>query len=203
MIWGSKSLNPTDLAKAARNGKVLLGFNEPDQSNQSNITVEDALNAWPQLEATGLRLGSPAAAGGYDSPDGWLAKFMKGAKDHGCRVDFICVHDYEGGFDSPEKAADALCAKLELVHQQYQKPLWLTEFALADWHAPASEAQQQAYAKIVIPRLEKIPYLERYAWFALPPDLAGDNGALAHSNLCSKSGELTPLGLEYKNGGQP
>ncbi len=41
---------------------VLLGFNEPDMSSQSNMTVSDALRLWPRLMATGMRLGSPAVA---------------------------------------------------------------------------------------------------------------------------------------------
>ncbi len=200
MIWNMATVNAGDLAKAKQNGTILLGFNEPDHPQQANMKVEQALDAWPQLEATGMRLGSPAVASGYDNPNGWLAKFMAGAATQGYRVDFICVHDYQGAYDAPEKQANALCTKLERIHQLYQKPLWLTEFALANWHNPASEEQQAAYAKILIPRLEKMPFLERYAWFALPPDPQGDSGALAHSNLCTKSGDLTSLGLAYKDG---
>ena len=43
---------------------MLLGFNEPDLAEQANMTVEKALELWPRLEATGMRLGSPAVACG-------------------------------------------------------------------------------------------------------------------------------------------
>ncbi|PIG98398.1 hypothetical protein CS542_06290 [Pedobacter sp. IW39] len=40
----------------------MLGFNEPDLGDQSNMSVQDALAAWPKLESIGLPLGSPATA---------------------------------------------------------------------------------------------------------------------------------------------
>ena len=43
--------------------KHLLGFNEPDNKAQANMTVDRAIQLWPKLQATGLRLGSPATTG--------------------------------------------------------------------------------------------------------------------------------------------
>ena len=40
--------------------KFVLGFNEPDSLNQSNMSVDEAIALWPKLEAIGLPLGSPA-----------------------------------------------------------------------------------------------------------------------------------------------
>jgi hypothetical protein len=88
MIWGKDNVTPATLAKAKREGDVLLGFNEPDMDGQANMSVEDALAAWPKLQDTGRRLGSPAVAYGGDTAGGWLDRFMKGAKAKGLRVDF-------------------------------------------------------------------------------------------------------------------
>ena len=61
--------------------KQVLGFNEPDQKNQSNVTVEQALNLWPKLMELDMRLGSP----GCVHPDReWMKDFMKGQGSFFC-----------------------------------------------------------------------------------------------------------------------
>ena len=94
MIWGADAVNDRTLATAKAEGDVLLGFNEPDLGEQANMTVERALELWPRLEATGMRLGSPAVAWGGADAGGWLDRFMTGAKEGGYRVDFIALHWY-------------------------------------------------------------------------------------------------------------
>ncbi len=71
---------------------ALLGYNEPNLEGQADMSVEKALQYWPMLEKTGLRLGSPATTGrsGLD----WTIEFMKGAKTRGYRVDFLALHWY-------------------------------------------------------------------------------------------------------------
>ena len=57
MSWGKNSP-----PKVNATNPVLLGFNEPDRSDQSNMTVEEAIALWPQLVQKSNRLGSPAVA---------------------------------------------------------------------------------------------------------------------------------------------
>ena len=62
MIWDEQDVTAQALATAKASGATtLLGFNEPDHTGQANMSVEQALSLWPQLQATGMRLGSPAA----------------------------------------------------------------------------------------------------------------------------------------------
>ena len=70
---------------------MLLTFNEPDNAGQSNMTVDEALAAWPQLEALHMSLGSPAVAEDATKANGWLARFMAGASRPDNRVDFLCI----------------------------------------------------------------------------------------------------------------
>ncbi len=42
------------LAQASGEGRVLLGFNEPDLASQSNMSAAQALALWPRLMATGI-----------------------------------------------------------------------------------------------------------------------------------------------------
>ena len=162
MIWGKRDLPAIGQVK----GKVLLGFNEPDREKQAHLTVEEALELWPQLAATQMWLGSPAPAGGGARPGGWLDRFMTGAKEKGLRVDFICLHWYGENYD-PDAATKSLKAHLTAVHERYQKPVWLTEFALSNHGkgAPATVAEQQAFMAKALPMLDALPFVERYGWF--------------------------------------
>ena len=56
MIWGAADVSATALNQAKQAGSTLLGFNEPDNPNQSNMTVTQAISLWPQLMATGMGL---------------------------------------------------------------------------------------------------------------------------------------------------
>ncbi|MET0132439.1 MAG: sigma-70 family RNA polymerase sigma factor [Kibdelosporangium sp.] len=175
MIWGAKSVTPANIAEARKQGTVLLGFNEPDLAEQSNMTVEQALDLWPQLQATGMRLGSPAVAFGGDKAGGWLDRFMAGAATRGLRVDFITLHWY--GSDFGPAAVNHLKSYITAVQARYNKPIWLTEYSLIDFSGGSarypSPEQLAAFAKGSTAMLEGLPSVERYAWFALPADKPG------------------------------
>ncbi len=196
MIWGysgdQASIGKTGAAAKEAGIPELLGFNEPDHQDQSNLTVEKVLGVWPELMKTGLRLGSPGCA----HPDGeWMKAFMAGVKKQKLRVDFICVHSY-GGTD-----ANAFMKQLQMVHKFFDRPLWITEFACGDWEAKNvvqnrhKPEQVLKFMKQVLPQLERCSFVERYAWFPA----GADSAALGTSALFDKSGELTPLGKFYQS----
>jgi hypothetical protein len=169
MIWGRQNVTDATLRQAKAEGDELLGFNEPDMGGQANMSVEDALAAWPRLEATGLRLGSPAVASGGDTAGGWLDRFMTGAKQKGYRVDFITLHWY--GSDFSAAAVDQFLGYVDAVHKRYGKPIWVTEYGLMNFSgAPKypAPAQAVAFIKGSTAGLEKRSFVERYAWFGLP-----------------------------------
>ena len=74
------------------NTSHVLGFNEPERSDQANIPVEEAIRQWPNLFESGLRIGSPAPAA---MPRGWLTEFMHICDSTNMRVDFIAAHAYQ------------------------------------------------------------------------------------------------------------
>jgi hypothetical protein len=169
MIWGKADVTDATLKQAKSSGRELLGFNEPDMSGQANMTVEDALAAWPRLQGTGLRLGSPAVAYGGDKAGGWLDRFMAGAKSRNYRVDFITLHWY--GSDFSAAAVDQFLGYVDAVHKRYGKPIWITEFGLMNFSsAPKypAPAQAVAFIKGSTKGLQARSYVERYAWFGLP-----------------------------------
>ena len=169
MIWGSGAVNPTQLNQAKSLGTTLLAFNEPDMGGQANMSVDQALQLWPQLQGTGMRLSAPAVAFGGDTPGGWLDRFMSGASSRGYRVDFIPLHWY--GSDFSAAAVDHLKGYLQAVYNRYRKPIWLTEYALIDFTTstpryPSSD-QQAAFAKNSALMLQGLSFVERYSWFTL------------------------------------
>jgi RNA polymerase sigma factor (sigma-70 family) len=170
MIWGPGSVNAATLRQARRYGHILLGFNEPDLSSQSNMSVSQALRLWPRLMATGMQLGSPAVADDAATPGGWLDRFMRGARARGYRVNFITVHWYGADF-ATGPAVGQLKGYLQAIHARYHLPIWVTEFALANFGAPESFPtwrEQAAFVTASTSMLEHLSYLQRYAWFALP-----------------------------------
>lgn len=175
-----------------REGKItaLLGFNEPERQN---FSVDDAINAWPMFEKTGLRLGSPAPA--MDNAGrAWLTEFMKKAATKHLRVDFVCVHwygDVAGGAASAKQFADWLIG----IHKQYHKPIWITEFAGLNWgwlHHPITDEENQQFLAALEPQMQRTPWIERYCWFdSKPANLFTDK---THTSL-------TRLGMIYRDGG--
>ena len=180
------------LAKMAAQPGVrhFLGFNEPDGKEQANLSVESALDGWQHLNQLSLPLGSPAAV----HADGdWMQNFMQGAKTKGYRVDFVTIHWYG------DARSQNFLGYLAHVHEMYQRPLWITEFCPGDWSAgpghPSRYSTQQIaeFMKAVLPAMNKLDYVQRYAWYS-----AGmDDSALGTSALFRKDGSLTSLGRIY------
>jgi hypothetical protein len=198
MIWGAGAVTAETLDRARRSGTVLLGFNEPDLASQSNMSVEQALDLWPQLQATGMRLGSPAPAFGGADPGGWLDRFLTGAAQRGYRVDFIALHWY--GSDFSPAAVGHLRAYLQAVWERYHLPIWLTEFALIRWEPSGAVyptgAEQAAFIQGATRMLEDLSFVERYAWFALPAyEQHGGTG------LYREGAVPTAAGLAYRQAG--
>jgi hypothetical protein len=195
MIWGSGSVTDQNIQQAKSAGRYLLGFNEPDLSSQSNMSVNQALDLWPQLEATGQTLGSPAVASGAATPGGWLDQFMSGAKTGGYRVDFIALHWY-GGEIATADAVSQLKSYLQAVWDRYHKPIWLTEYALINFsngtHYP-SESDQAAFLTASTKMLDSLSFLKRYAWFALP---GADDGP--STGLFTSGPNVTDVGKAFE-----
>jgi Glycosyl hydrolase catalytic core len=178
MIWGPGSVTKSTLRQVRREGPYLLGFNEPDNASQSNMTVAQALALWPRLMATHLKLGSPAVATDAATPGGWLDQFMKGARADGYRVNFIAVHWYGGDF-ATGAAVHQLESYLRAIHARYHLPIWLTEFALIRFGETTvfpSPRRQADFVTAATSMLQRLKFVQRYAWFALPAT-AGDGSA--------------------------
>lgn len=104
------------------NTSNVLGYNEPDHADQSDLSPWICIENWPEFMKSGLRVGSPA-------PDcinkDWLKQFLAAADSLNYRVDFVATHMYWNSQD-PQKLADNiddLC-----VNTYGGRPMWITEW---------------------------------------------------------------------------
>ena len=170
---------------------TILGNNEPDNKaddKEQDIDVKNVLANWPQMMATGRRLGSPAVAGNYN----WLYEFIDSVDARGWRCDFIAVHAYwykdQPGWKSQLESISKRCGG---------RPIWITEMNYgANWTGwPGSDTKgtdanyaiELQHMGPILDYLNDAPYIERYAFYNNVQDcryaIAGD--------------KLTPIGEKY------
>ena len=184
MIWGSNSIS-----KLSGQHPVVLGFNEPDGTSQSNLSCSQALSLWPQVTQFGNRIGSPATAGNASSAGSWLEHFMSASP----QTDFVCVHWY-----APPNSASFL-NQIDAIHAKYNKPIWVTEFAVADWHGkypggyPVNLVEE--FMKEACAGLDARDFVERYTW----KTRATSDQNMGTSALFNDDGSLTALGTVYSS----
>jgi len=184
MIWGA-----ANVAEPAGSSPYLLGFNEPDNVDQSNISVSDALNLWPTLAAKGKELGSPSPTTDQTLGGSWLESFMNGNP----AVWFMAVHHYTTNTD-----VSVFRQWLISVYNKYQLPIWVTEWALIDWNDldRFTVAQVAEFVKDACLMMDKLDFVERHAWFAAPEFTYG--GLPTNTHLYA-SNVLTSVGTSFRN----
>jgi len=126
MFWGHKSIGDVQKNVKAGVGKFVLGFNEPNQEGQAQMSVGDAVNLWQThmlpLKWQGYTLVSPACT---NAPSGlvWLRDFIN--QCHGCQVDEVATHWY--GTDKNDFISHIN------KHREFGRKIWVTEYACQDF----------------------------------------------------------------------
>jgi hypothetical protein len=197
MTWGGGNVSGLPTYYSAwhtdAGPKILFGFNEPDNTGQSDMTVASAASLWPQLVASDLPLLSPAP----DSyGDGWLGSFYSSANAKGYRVDFTGVHTY-GGY-----SASSLISYLQTAYTQWGRPVMLTEFGNSG-DSFTEEQNYQIEAEFMW-GAAGLPWLQRYSFFPWYDGESGNvpaepwNGeALNYMFYTNATSTLTALGEFY------
>jgi hypothetical protein len=199
MVWGSSTIKSALPAGA----HYVLGFNEPNFKAQSDLSPQQAVADWPDIEAhakaAGIPIVSPAVnycGSSSDSsgctvstitdPYTYLKDFF--AACAGCEVDAIAVHWYNCDLPSLKAYIEgnpSTGGGLE-GFVQFGKPIWFTEFSCG---GSSSVADQTAYMKAAVPYLEGNANIARYSWFSAGP--------IPNAELMNSDGSLTDLGKTY------
>ncbi len=136
-----------------------LGFNEPDRPDQANLTVDRAIQLWPEMLKSGLRVGSPCPS---DGNPGWVFDFIKKADELQLRVDYVAVHWYKGG-----QTAQQFYDWLKWIHNNTGRPIWITEWNNgANWTCCLPTYEEQATdVAAFIHMFDTTSFVERYALY--------------------------------------
>ncbi len=194
MAWGRGAANnPANIDAYIAKDDVthLLSFNEPDNTDQSNISSTEAVTLHQKLAATGYRLGSPATTEGEATK--WLSDFMTKANTDNVKVDFIAVHWYDWGSylstkstsPDPQLVFNRFKNYVNNIYAIYKKPIWITEF---NANKNTTSATHEAFIQLALPWLEAQDFVERYAYF-FPPALPPVDG----------NGDVTLIGIAYRD----
>lgn len=104
----------------------LCGYNEPNQAGQADQPVEVAIEQWPYMFRSGLRLGSPAPTGVLTS---WSDDFWAAIKRYNYRCDINVTHIYE--YLTADQWRDRVN---HMVEESGGRPCWVTEYNYgANW----------------------------------------------------------------------
>lgn len=198
MCWnGNYSTDKIRAFVAAHpNTKYLLAFNEPNLTDQANMTPSKAAELWPPVVALAkelnLKLVSPAmnygTLAGYSDPIKWLDEFFAQPNVDVNDIYAISIHCYM----SSASAVQGYVEKFE----KYNKPIWMTEFCAWD-PVPGSVTTQMDYMCAVLNYLEANPKVERYAWFIPRSGNKVDSPPYMQLLTHDYPADLTDLGKMY------
>lgn len=192
MGWSGLNADAVRAYVAAHpNTKYLLGMNEPNLTDQANMTPAQAAERWQDYvdlsKELNLKLISPAlnygTLTGYNDPIVWLDEFFTLVNPddiHG-----IAIHAYMNSGGGMKSFIDRF--------RKYGKPIWFTELA-CNFNPRPSVQQQIALMNDICNYMESDLLVERYAWFMLRGGPQDVNNALANNQ---NPPQLTQLGTLY------
>jgi autotransporter-associated beta strand protein len=170
----------------------VMGFNEPDRTDQANMTTDRAIALWPRLEALDAPLIGPCPASPLGS---WAMDWEAKADAQGFRRDYTPVHWY----DTPN--VDQLVGVLTNAYNTFGRPVWLTEFSTVSWSGTGnwSDADNYNFLAEFMWRAQSISWLKRYSLFQFTEGTnpATDPINAPRSNALKSDGTLTAFGELY------
>jgi len=178
----------------------LMGYNEPNLTDQANMTPAAAAADWPRVvdlaRSLDLKLISPAmnwgTMPGFEDPNVWLDRFFEHENVDIDDLHAIRIHSYMSH-------AVALKGFVDMF-TRYGLPIWVTEFCA--WYYSTGEEFQMQFMSEAVVFLELHPQVEKYFWFIPKGGWAGTyntNPPFHHLLTVTNPPELTPLGVVYVN----
>eukprot|EP00041_Stephanoeca_diplocostata_P017163 m.341491 g.341491 ORF g.341491 m.341491 type:complete len:362 (-) comp20611_c0_seq2:1514-2599(-) len=171
------------------NRTFFMGFNEPNDSGQCNLTPQAVAAAYANISRTWSTsiLVSPATAGnGTAWYDAFFAECKAMYGPSGCNISYLATHCYSC-------VPTETLKYLKYLYDRYGLKVWLTEFSCGDHRAEKSTAQHMEFMREIIPLLDQADYVYRYAWMSAR-DSSNLRGLVETVNGSAK---LTHLGQFY------
>jgi hypothetical protein len=171
----------------------LLTYNEPDNSSQANMSTNQVIGLWPQLQALNVPLVSPAMQHIFDA---WAYNFFDLIASNNYRVDYTAVHLYV------QPDASFVMGQLQSAYTTWGRPVWLTEFSPVDWSNTKSWSENDDYNFLAefMWQAESQEWFKRYSVFAFGASNSAspwvDNGFIGAVFLADGQ-TLAPYGELY------
>ena len=206
MVWGNRPADLDGLKTYLATNKPsrILAINEPNLKGQAFISPEQTAQLYKQIKEIADAYKIPVIGPNMSlgSPTGSSITALDPIEKKEVTYTFMTPFEkaflsYMGETSVPAVAAHSygnigeLKWMVGMLHQEFNRPVWVTEFA--QWGAPSDEAERD-YLIQAVDLFERTPYVEGYAWFK---ERVGGNPRL--SLLEKESGKLTPLGETYVN----
>ncbi|TFK29304.1 hypothetical protein FA15DRAFT_397075 [Coprinopsis marcescibilis] len=192
MLWGPNQVGEFQQYVRAGYASHVLGFNEPDHNGQAHLDPGYAASLYAQhitpLASQGYRLGSPATTNG---PDGiaWMHSFMNACGN--CQISFMAAHWYGTRLED-------LQAHLNMYHDTFGRPVWLTEYACQNFGGGAQCSNDQIwdFMRRSSEWMDNTSWIEKYSWFGA---LHNMNNVNYGNQILGGDGQPNALGWEYVN----
>ena len=219
MAWSGFGNEMRDYLRDNPNVEYILAHNEPNLTDQANMTPQDLAtrggdggwNALRELARQNNRkLVSPAMNYGslpnYGDPIKWLNDFFAQPNVSSDDMAAFSVHCYMAYPGSLKSYVGRFRTELKFNGNgaTVVKPVWLTEFCAWDdypnrYNNPTA-AHQMSYMSQAVIYLELDPAVEKYAWFIPKPGDWNEN-QFPFCSLITRGNppRLTPLGQVYVN----
>lgn len=203
--FGSE-FSSANLAAAVANSTTgeLITFQEPNNATPpigTNMTVARVVALWPQIRATGLRIGAPGMQVRIGQPiPTWFSDFVTalGSPD----FDFIPVHLYGEVLTDAGGEINRFLTYIQSMHNTYNKPIWIREYGFIAFGALPShptDAQMMGwYGGTAGGLFRTLPWIERYAAFHSGPGKDSTASQFFNDGLYNTDGTVTPVGTYYK-----
>lgn len=174
--------------------RYLLAYNEPNLTDQANMTPQQAAAKWPKLKSAAVRnnlkIIAPAmnygTLAGYSDPEKWYDEFFQ----------LIPIDDVAGLSVHCYMASPSALQGYIRKFEKYNKPIWLTEFCAWD-PVPSSVDAQIRYMCNALNWLEMYRSVERYAWFIPRAGMPVTSAPYMQLLTPAQPSELTDLGKIY------
>ena len=179
-----------------------MGFNEPDQQTQSNMTPEQAAEAWREIEQyyQNAKLVSPSPLDISWLDDWWDAYFARFGRSP--RIHAVAGHFYgfSDGAQAYKNAVRHLDELSNFAKRKGVEAIWITE--LAQLPCYSDQADTATFIERIVPVYKQCELVTRIAWFQVT--MQGDEpwgfGAMCNTSLVNwTTGDLTVIGHAYKD----